>query len=103
VSSAPPKPQVVIPFVCPICAGANAVHLITLSRAGGMGCEACGKWLRSADVMRAMHAPRSGRVDAETPAAQSAPVRAAKDAAPVWPPTPESRAAIKPLYNRRRG
>lgn len=52
------KAPVLIPFVCPICTGANAVQLIALSRAGGMNCEKCGKRLRAADVMRAMHSPR---------------------------------------------
>lgn len=52
------KAPVLVPFVCPICAGPNAVNLIVLSRAGGMDCAKCGKRLRSADVMRAMHSPR---------------------------------------------
>lgn len=56
------KPQVLVPFVCPICAGANRVHLISLSRAGGVACTACTKWLRAADVMAAMHSPRQVRV-----------------------------------------
>ncbi|HET6403935.1 MAG TPA: hypothetical protein VFH78_04760 [Candidatus Thermoplasmatota archaeon] len=47
-----------MPFVCPICTAPNAVALIPLSRAGGVACEACKKWLRASDVMRAMHAPR---------------------------------------------
>ena len=64
--AAPAKAQIEIPFVCPICAGANAVHLISLSRAGGMSCVVCSKWLRAADVMRAMHSPRPARApDAE--------------------------------------
>ena len=53
-----PKALVLVPFVCPICAGPNAVGLIALSRAGGMDCQKCGKRLRASDVMRAMHAPR---------------------------------------------
>jgi hypothetical protein len=53
-----PKALVLVPFVCPICAGPNAVNLIALSRAGGVDCGKCGKRLRSADVMRAMHSPR---------------------------------------------
>jgi hypothetical protein len=52
------KPPVLVPFVCPICTGANAVQLIAVSRAGGVKCSACSKWLKAADVMRAMHAPR---------------------------------------------
>lgn len=55
------KAPVLVPFVCPICAGANAVALIPLSRAGGVHCECCKKWLRATDVMRAMHAPRVAR------------------------------------------
>ena len=91
------KAPVLIPFVCPICAGANAVNLISLSRAGGVACEACKKRLRHTDVMRAMHAPRG---DAGEPQRKRAPPEAKP--AMVWPPTPESRAAIKPLYNRER-
>ena len=53
-----PRPLVMVPFVCPICAGPNEVHLITLSRAGSMNCAKCGKKLRVPDVMKAMHAPR---------------------------------------------
>jgi len=91
---------VLIPFICPICAGSNAVELIVLSRAGGMDCTVCGKRLRSADVMRAMHSPR--------PAANEErrlPVRAppTKKAEMVWPPTAESRAAIAPLRRKRGG
>jgi hypothetical protein len=52
------KAPVLVPFVCPICAGPNAVNLIALSRAGGVNCAKCSKHLRSSDVMRAMHAPR---------------------------------------------
>jgi len=52
------KPPVLVPFVCPVCAGPNAIQLIVLSRAGGHNCQKCGKWLRVQDVMRAMHAPR---------------------------------------------
>jgi hypothetical protein len=57
-SVAATKPPVLVPFVCPICAAQNGAALIAVSRAGGMNCVACSKWLRSADVMRAMHAPR---------------------------------------------
>jgi hypothetical protein len=94
------KGQIEIPFVCPVCAGANAVHLISLSRAGGVDCARCKKWLRSADVMRAMHSPRAARSEAprETRASVAA---AAAEAAPrvdvVWPPTAASRAAAIPL------
>jgi hypothetical protein len=91
------SPRVVlVPFVCPVCTAANGVHLISLSRAGGTTCAGCSKWLKSADVMRAIHAPRSGQ---EAPA--RAAVRAApRQEAPVWPPTAASRAAIKPLASR---
>ncbi|HET6403255.1 MAG TPA: hypothetical protein VFH78_01305 [Candidatus Thermoplasmatota archaeon] len=94
----PQRPPVLIPFVCPVCAGANAVELVTLSRAGGTACVACSRFLRSADVMRAMHSPRAdaGR---EQRAARAVP----KQPAMVWPPTPESRAAIAPLKRRRDG
>ena len=93
-----PKAPVLIPFVCPICAGGNAVELLILSRAGGMSCQQCGKHLRSADVMRAMHAPRSPPTSNE----RRVPVREmpAKKPEMVWPPTPESRAAIAPLRRR---
>ena len=57
--AAPAKPVVLVPFVCPICTGANSIALIVLSRAGGTTCVACKKWLRATDVMRAMHAPRT--------------------------------------------
>ena len=99
-----------IPFVCPICAGANAVHLISLSRAGGMDCEACGKWLRSTDVMRAMHAPRAAKPNdanepINVPVAVELPVRKSLAARTVvarkdridWPPTAATRAAATPL------
>ena len=86
-----------MPFVCPVCAAANAVELVALSRAGGMACVQCKRHLRSADVMRAMHAPR----------AAGAPHRAARPVAErpamVWPPTAESRAAVAPLYRRKDG
>lgn len=90
---------IVIPFVCPICAGANAVHLISLSRAGGMDCDVCGKWLRAADVMRAMHSPRVARTE-DTPAPRVHDVvarNAQGKRAIVWPPTAESRANAVPL------
>lgn len=96
----PAKGPVRIPFVCPICAGANAIELIVLSRAGGMACVQCGKHLRSADVMRAMHSPREAgspeRRDRTRPPPRQLP-------AMVWPPTAESRAAVAPLKKRRGG
>lgn len=52
------KPPVLVPFVCPVCAGQNAIQLVALTRAGGVTCARCAKWLRVQDVMRAMHAPR---------------------------------------------
>ncbi|MFA5860845.1 MAG: hypothetical protein WDA16_04035 [Candidatus Thermoplasmatota archaeon] len=52
------KAPVLVPFLCPICAAPNAVHLVTLSRQGIMPCVACHKKLRAADVMRALHTPR---------------------------------------------
>lgn len=55
----PEKPVKLIPFVCPVCAAPNAVHLITMSRRSGTECQRCKKWLRATDVMRAMHAPRA--------------------------------------------
>lgn len=94
----PPRAPVLIPFVCPICAGANGVELLVLSRAGGMSCRECGKHLRSADVMRAIHSPRS-EATAQTRDRTRAPP--AKKAALVWPPTRESRAAIAPLHRRK--
>lgn len=101
VIAASPKAPVLIPFVCPICAGANAVELIALSRAGGTDCVECSKWLRAADVMRAIHSPR----DAATDESRERRVRAppAKRTAMVWPPTAASRAAIAPLREQRAG
>lgn len=96
----PTKAPVLIPFVCPICAGANAVELIVLSRAGGMDCADCGKHLRSADVMRAMHSPRAASSGERRVPVRTAP---AKKAEMVWPPTAESRAAIAPLKRRTAG
>lgn len=96
----PSRAPVLIPVVCPICAGANAVELLILSRAGGMDCVACGKWLRSADVMRAIHSPRPP-VSSERRA--SARAASAEKPKMVWPPTPESRAAIAPLRRRTAG
>lgn len=55
------KPVVLVPFVCPVCTAPNGVGLIALSRAGGVNCAGCNRWLRSADVMRAMHAPRKAK------------------------------------------
>lgn len=89
-----------IPFVCPICAGANAVELVTLSRAGAVDCAKCGKRLRSADVMRAIHTPRSAASMERRLPARAPPVRAS---AIVWPPTAESRAAVAPLRRNKSG
>lgn len=96
----PPKAPVLIPFVCPVCAVPNGIELIVLSRAGGTECVGCEKWLKAADVMRAIHAPReasdgSREVRVRAPPAKAAPM--------VWPPTPESRAAIAPLRKSRAG
>ena len=52
------KAPVLVPFVCPACAAPNATALVALSRAGGLHCARCNRWLRVQDVMRAMHAPR---------------------------------------------
>lgn len=96
VATLPPKAPVLIPFVCPVCAGANAIELIPLSRAGGVACVECGKYLRATDVMRAIHSPRSAPTSerrVRAPPAKKAPI--------VWPPTPESRAAIAPLRSDR--
>lgn len=60
-SRASEKPVVLVPFVCPVCTAANGVQLIALSRKGGVECAGCKKWLRAADVMRAMHAPRTAK------------------------------------------
>lgn len=89
----PAKAPVLISFVCPICAGANAVGLLALSRAGGVDCVACKKWLRAADVMRAIHSPRAAN-DGRADRTRAAP---AKKPDMVWPPTAESRASIAPL------
>jgi hypothetical protein len=94
----PARVPVLIPFVCPVCAGANAVELILLSRAGGMSCVVCDRYLRSADIMRAMHSPR-----ADTDRERRPDRVVAKKPPMVWPPTPESRAAIAPLKRRRDG
>jgi len=90
----PAKAPVLISFVCPICAGPNAVALLVLSRAGGIDCAACGKWLRAADVMRAIHSPRAAHGEGQGDRTRAPPV---KKPAMVWPPTAESRAAIAPL------
>lgn len=92
------RPQVLVPFVCPICAAPNAVALIPLSRAGGVECVGCKKHLRSTDVMRAMHTPRPAGATASP-----SPRAAAEKPGRVWPPTPESRAAVAPLQRRRDG
>jgi len=103
VSNEPESPTeapkvVLIPFVCPVCAGANAVHLITLSRAGGVSCAECQRWLKSTDVMRAMHSPRATQ-RADGSALEARRVRPAPQRAPArtWPPTAASRAAAIPL------
>ncbi|HUR69808.1 MAG TPA: hypothetical protein VM370_11240 [Candidatus Thermoplasmatota archaeon] len=90
-----------IPFVCPICAGSNGAHLISLSRAAGMDCAVCGKWLKSADVMRAIHSPRVARAaDAAPPSARPA-ANQSRRVAVTWPPTAESRANATPLRKQR--
>lgn len=95
------RQPVLVPFVCPVCAASNAVELIVLSRAGGVACVGCKKYLRSADVMRAMHAPRTAGGGQPQPARPTRVPVAKSDL--VWPPTPESRAAIAPLRRRRDG
>ena len=95
VAAPDPKAPVLIPFVCPICAGANAAELLILSRAGGVECVECGKWLRATDVMRAIHAPRAGAEDGSMARRVRPPPK--KHAPMVWPPTAESRAAIAPM------
>lgn len=92
-----PTRTVLVPFVCPVCAAENAVELLVLSRAGGTDCVGCKRRLRSADVMRAMHAPRAPMGQARL----ARPV--VRTEAMVWPPTPESRAAIAPMRRRRDG
>lgn len=94
------KAPVLIPFVCPVCTGHNAVELVALSRAGGMDCVKCGKHLRSSDVARAMHAPRDAK--GEPPRMRARP-QAAEKPKMVWPPTRESRAAIAPARRDRSG
>ncbi|HVL48453.1 MAG TPA: hypothetical protein VM889_07845 [Candidatus Thermoplasmatota archaeon] len=71
-----PRPAVQVPFICPACAGENAANLIALSRAGGIRCVACQRWLRSVDVAKAIHAPRRAR-SAEAP--QKIPVSRVPD------------------------
>lgn len=109
------KPQVTVPFVCPICAAPNGVHLISLSRAGGVDCTGCGRWLKAADVMRAIHSPRGPAAEGQP---RSVAVRdrarvATKGGTPtapvsrrdsiVWPPTAETRASATPLKIRTKG
>jgi Zn ribbon nucleic-acid-binding protein len=98
IAAPPTKAPVLIPFVCPVCAGANAIELLVLSRAGGTECVECGKHLRSADVMRAIHSPRAAPTSERR---VRAPI--AKKPQMVWPPTAESRAAIAPLRRDRSG
>lgn len=64
-----------------------------------MDCDVCGKWLRAADVMRAMHSPRAARTeDTPAPRVHSVVERNAQGKrAIVWPPTAESRANAVPL------
>lgn len=93
-------PVVQIPFVCPVCAAANAVNLIALSRAGGVDCASCARWLRSADVMRAIHSPRAERSPGSPPPRTHA-ASPRKKAEVVWPPTAASRAAAIPLRKPR--
>ena len=97
VERARPAGRVQIPFVCPVCAGQNAIELLVLSRAGGVDCVKCAKWLKAPDVMRAIHSPRVADEGREVR------LRAPPPAKPkmVWPPTPESRAAIAPLRKPR--
>jgi hypothetical protein len=52
------KVPVLVPFVCPVSAAAQAVQLLALARAGPHTCTACNKRLRAMDVSRAMHNPR---------------------------------------------
>lgn len=95
------KARVLLPFVCPVCAGANGADLLALSRAGGADCAACGKWLRAADVMRAIHSPReAAQADAPERRVRAPPPQRAEM---VWPPTAASRATIAPLYRRKGG
>lgn len=97
----PDKPVKLVPFVCPVCAASNAVHLITLSRAGGTECVGCARWLKSAVVMRAMHSPRDAAGEAGRRAAAAArPAADQRRGDVVWPPTAESRAAATPLRRR---
>lgn len=96
----PTKTPVRIPFVCPVCAGANAIELLVLSRAGGAECVKCAKWLKAADVMRAIHAPRAAADEQREVRLRAPP---AKKPEMVWPPTAQSRAAIAPLRKQRGG
>ncbi|HVL47093.1 MAG TPA: hypothetical protein VM889_00880 [Candidatus Thermoplasmatota archaeon] len=74
---------VTVSFVCPACAGANATNLIALSRAGGIACAVCRKWLRAMDVARAMHAPRAARtVEDGPPRVHASPARRTTNALP---------------------
>jgi hypothetical protein len=95
------KIPVRIPFVCPVCAGQNAIELLILSRAGGAECIKCEKWLKAADVMRAIHAPRAAASEEGPQMRMRAPPAKRPDM--VWPPTAESRAAIAPLRKQRGG
>jgi hypothetical protein len=112
-SDTEPHVPVLVPFVCPVCAAQNGVHLISLSRSGGVDCAACGRWLKSADIVRAIHSPRGAQEGpSRTPVADAERKAriATKGGTPsdgpskqgsyVWPPTAESRRAVKPLRKR---
>jgi hypothetical protein len=74
-----------------------------------MACVGCKAWLRSADVMRAMHAPRAVRAG-DAPVAAPAPARADHDVKRdakgrrdiAWPPSAKTRASAVRLINRER-
>lgn len=106
------KARVEVPFRCPHCAGENGVNLIELSRASGVACSECAKWLRVPEVMRAIHSPRPPRDEpARTFRGADKEPRPARDLAVdaraggrsvvphrdriVWPPTAATRAAAK--------
>lgn len=55
-AASPPK---LVPFVCPACAAENHIGLVALARAGHTVCTGCNRRLTSAEVARAMHAPRA--------------------------------------------
>lgn len=86
------KAPTLVSYSCPVCGAPNAVNLIALSRAGRTACTLCHRALKSTDVMHAIHSPRKARGPADTPLRARA---TAAQPARVWPPTPESRAAIR--------